>query len=203
MRTFILANCYNEIDNLPRMWESVQANLGEVVLVAVDGKYPDYDAPDDLSTDGTRDYARAEGYLITSTGYECDKRTAGLQFIDTLAEDGDWVLVMDADETLTSIFGWPQRVGYIAFTRHSRPEVTYGRCRLYKWEPGLEFKHRHYDLYDASGELVSSLEDAPDFQPVGTGIHYDKSHSPARIKTKKDYYTQLRKRERHPAEVSV
>lgn len=195
MTTFVLANCFNEAHNLPRMWESCQL-LGEVVLVVVDGRYPDYDGEDDFSTDGTKEFAETHGHYVRVSDYECEKRTAGLRYIDHLAHRGDYVLVLDADEELTSIFAWPERVGQINFTRMTRNKVPYGRCRLYAWEPGLEFKHRHYDLYDVTGELVSSLEDAPDYQVVGTGNHYE-----TRPKTPEQlaYYKTLRSREDHPA----
>lgn len=201
MKTFVVWNVFEEAGNLPRAMDSVELHIGpraEVVHVCIDGRYPDFDAPREFSMDGTRDIALERGILLDCYNYECEKRTFGLSHIDTLAEDGDWVLVQDADEELTSIFGWPQRVGSIQYTRESRP-VTYGRCRLYRWEPGLHFKHRHYDLYDKDGNLVSSLEDAPDFQVIGSGIHRDLAHDPLRKQVKKAYYTRLRERESHPS----
>lgn len=198
MTTYVLCCAYQEADNLKRMWESVQATIpGEVVLVVVDGRFTDIGYQEDFSTDGTKEYAQAQGHHLPVVDYECEKRTAGLAFIDTLAVDGDWVLNMDADETLTKFVGWPQRVGYISFTRKTAIEIPYGRCRLYRWEPGLAFKHRHYDLYDRNGELVASLEDAPDFQVVGFGDHYEKPRTPE----KRDYYIRLHERERPSAVV--
>lgn len=202
MKTFVMCNIFNESDALKRMWESVQTHIpGEVVLVVVDGRFTDFDAQEDFSTDGTREYAQEHGHYIPVVDYECEKRTAGLEFIDTLASEGDFVLNMDADETITGMFSWPKRVGYFSFTRRTRNPVTYGRCRLYKWEPGLEFKGRHYDLYARDGELVASLEDAPNFDVVGTGDHFEKPKTPEKIA----YYVKLRQREAHPsvpAEVS-
>lgn len=200
---FVLYNVLNEVHNLPRSVESVRRVYDDVTFVFVDGKYPDFPGYLGISQDGTRDYARDNGYLVTSINYECEKRTAGLRFIDDLATEGDWVLYLDADEVLTEINALPQRVGYISFSRDSNPEVEYGRCRLYKWEPGLQFKHRHYDLYDSDENLVASLEDAPQYDFIGSGIHYDRSHSKERRELKRPYYTSLRARETHPGEVPV
>lgn len=200
MTCFILCSVLNERAALERMWSSVQTHIpGEVILVAVDGRFLDFDAPEDLSTDGTREFALEHGYLIDSVDYECEKRTAGLRFIDTLASDGDWVLNLDADEAITSMHSWPERVGRFTFTRRTRHEVFYDRCRLYRWEPGLHFEHRHYDLYSADGELVASLDSAPEYQVVGTGDHFEKPRTPE----KQRYYNVLREREGHPAEVFV
>jgi hypothetical protein len=203
MTVHVVYNVYQEIGNLPRSIRSVREVFGDASFVFVDGRYPDYPEGPLFSTDGTKEIAETVGHYMAVSDYECEKRTAGLRYIDDHAEDGDWVLVLDADETITSRFAWPKRVGYFSFTRNSNPQVTYGRCRLFAWEPGLHFKDRHYDLYDADGQLVSSLEDAPDFDCIGTGVHYDDSHDPDRRKVKRDYYRVLREREGHPAAVKV
>ena len=200
MAVFGLYNVYQEAANLPRAMDSVEQNFDSVVHVTVDGKYPDYDGESDLSTDGTRDIAQARGLLVDCIDYECEKRTAGLRLIDSYASDSDYVLYLDADEEITQVFSLPQRVGYFSFSRASSG-VTYGRCRLYRWEPGLYFKGRHYDLYDAAGQLVSSLEDAPQFDTIGFGIHHDQAHDEARTRVKRAYYRTLREREGHPAGV--
>lgn len=198
MTVFAIYNVLDEVTNLPRAMDSVEENFDAVVHVVVDGKYPDYEGDSDVSTDGTRDIARDRGILITCIDYECEKRTAALRWIDDHAEDGDFALYLDADEEITQRFAMPRRVGYFSFSRASSG-VTYGRCRLYRWELGLEFKHRHYELYDSKGELVSSLEDAPQFDTVGFGIHHDTSHDEARARVKRAYYKELREREGHPA----
>lgn len=194
--TFVLCSCFNEAPALARMWASVQTHIpGEVVLVVVDGRYADFDAQEDFSSDGTREFAQAVGHYVPVVDYECEKRSAGLRYIDTLAKEGDWVLNLDADETITGMFGWPERVGRFTFTRKTNLPVDYDRCRLYRWEPGLEFKHRHYDLYDLDGELVASLADAPSFDVIGTGDHFEKKRTPE----KQDYFTRLRQRETPPS----
>lgn len=203
MTVYALYSVWNEAKTLPRAMDSVERVMGDrtVVHVTVDGRYPDFPGDTDFSSDGTQDIASKRGHCLAISDFECEKRTAGLEFIDSLATDGDWVLVLDADEELTELFGWPTRVGKFDFTRTAGVIVTYGRCRLFRWEPGLEFKHRHYDLYDRNGELVSSLEDAPEYQVIGMGLHHNGSHSPDRVKDKRAYYKLLRQRETHPAEV--
>lgn len=198
--TFVLCSILNEREALERMWESVRTHIpGAVQLVVVDGRFTDFDATEDFSTDGTKEYAQAHGHYLQVVDYECEKRSAGLRYIDSLANDGDFVLVMDADETLTGFMGFPSKVGYISFERKRGLPVTYGRCRMYRWEPGLYFKGRHYDIFRANGELLASLEDAPEFDVVGTGNHYEKPRTEAKV----DYYRTLREREGSPWEVAV
>lgn len=200
MTTFAIYNVLDEAANLPRAMDSVESCFDAVVHVVVDGRYPDYPGESDTSSDGTREIAEARGFLLTCIDYECEKRTAGLRFVDEHATDGDYVLVLDADEELTSIFGKPDKVGYISFSRASSG-VTYGRCRLYRWEPGMGFRNRHYELYRSNGDLLASLEDAPEYQTVGFGIHHDQTHDESRTRVKRAYYKVLREREGHPAAV--
>lgn len=201
MTVWALWNVYQEANNLPRSINSVREVFGDVSCVFVDGKYPDYPEGPEFSTDATHEIARANGTLLTVADYECEKRTAGLSHIDSVAKDGDWVLVLDADETITEKWGWPEKVGKFDFVRLS-DGVEYGRCRLYRWEQGLHFKGRHYDCYRANGELLSSLEDAPSYDLIGAGIHYDESHNPTRMAHKRAYYAILRQRENHPSEAA-
>lgn len=192
MTLYVIWNVLDEIQNLPRSFESVINHVGEVVPVVVDGRYPDYDHPHDLSTDGTREYARSIGILVDCPKDECMKRTAGLIAIDDRAKEGDYVMVLDADEEITGWFGWPERVGEIMFTRESRA-VTYGRSRIYKWEPGLQFKHKHYLLYDAWGNKFAGLEG--DGTLCALGVHHNKAHSKERFHVKRQYYKRLSARE--------
>lgn len=193
---WVIYNVFEEAHNLPRSIESVKTFLPGSAFVFADGAYPNWESDSRLSEDGTKEIAEKEGfYLPLPDVDECGKRTAALRFIDERARQGDWVLVLDADETITSIFGQAKRVGSIEFTRTSGVIVSYGRCRLYRWEPGLYFAGKHYLLWDANGELVSSLEDAPDYQLVGTGLHFNDAHSKERFAIKKTYYADLRKQE--------
>jgi glycosyltransferase involved in cell wall biosynthesis len=202
-RVHVLCNVYNEARTLPRMVESCRSVFEperEVSFIFVDGRYPDWPGEGEFSTDDTEAVARRYGTYLPVHDYECEKRTAGLAYIDAVADEGDYVLYLDADETITSLFAWPERVGRFTFNRRTRTPLPYDRCRLYRWEPGLEFKHRHYDLYSADGELVASLDSAPDFQVVGTGDHFEKPRTPE----KDAYFHILRAREKSPTEaVSV
>lgn len=198
---FVLMNVYNEAPNLPRAVQSVRNSLdGRGVIpcfVFVDGKYPDYEAPDDLSTDGTREYALANGCLIDCVDYECEKRTAGLRLIDELASDGDYVLYLDADEEIKDFFGWPTKVGIVSFERE-KGNVQYDRARLYRWEAGLEFRRRHYELWQGDDLVADLCTAGPNHEGemVGTGIHHNCAHSPERFRTKRTYYKKLKERER-------
>lgn len=197
MKLYVLLNVFNERTILSRCLSSVadaffsHGKVEYIHPVFIDGRYPDYPGDDKFSTDGTAEYAQEAGTYLQVFDNECAKRTAGLRFIDTVAQDGDWVLYIDADETITEVFAWPERVGCFAFERASRKEIVYDRCRLYRWEPGLYFAGRHYKLHDAQGELVAGLGTAPDFQVVGHGVHYDLSHNRERMKDKRAYYKVL------------
>lgn len=192
MTLYVVWNVLDEMPNLPRSVASVLTHVPDSVPVVVDGRYPDYDSPHEFSTDGTREYAQSIGHLVDCADYECEKRTAGLQYIASLAEEGDFVLVLDADEEITGWFGWPDKVGEISFTRESRA-VTYGRSRIYRWEPGLHFKHKHYLLFDSSGQKVAGLEG--DGTVCALGVHRNKAHSKERFHVKRDYYRRLSARE--------
>lgn len=198
MTLWTILNIFEERRNLPRCLSSIgdaffaRPEVEYINHVFVDGAYADYDSPNRLSEDGTHEYAHQHGHLILKPDVsECAKRNAALEFIDTVARDGDYLLYLDADETITEIFTWPQRVGIISFQRASRREVEYDRCRLYRWEPGLNFQGRHYKLHDASGELVAGLGTAPEGEPCGFGVHYDLSHDRDRVKIKRAYYKVL------------
>lgn len=199
MKLWTILNVFQEARNLPRCIASIEENFYERIEyinhVFIDGAYRDYASPVRLSDDGTREIATEHGHLIDAPDVsECDKRNAALRYIDTQAQNGDWLLYLDADETITEVFSWPQRVGVFSFVRRS-DNREYDRCRLYRWEPGLHFTGRHYKLHSADGSLVAGLGTAPDFQTVGHGIHYDTSHSARRMAVKKDYYSILSKQE--------
>lgn len=202
MRLFTLLNVFEERQILPRCLSSIgdaffaRPEIEYINHVFIDGAYIDYASPNRLSEDGTMEYAMEHGHLILRPDVtECDKRNAGLEYIDTVAQDGDYILYLDADETITDIFTWPERVGIISFQRASRKEVEYDRCRLYRWEPGLNFQGRHYKLHDKNGNLVAGLGTAPEGTPCGFGVHYDLSHDRDRVKVKRAYYTKLSEQE--------
>lgn len=190
-KVYVLLNVYDEAPNIPIAVNSVLTHITgrEVIPVFVDGKYPDYEGEHDLSTDGTRDLAAQLGVLTDCIDYECAKRTHGLRVIDTMAEPGDHILYLDADEEITGMFGWPSDIGIIAFNRE-HGNVVYDRARLYPWEPDLEFKRRHYELWKGD-EFIADLGTAGPTRRadvVGLGIHHNQAHDPVRFARKRAYY---------------
>lgn len=196
MTVHVLFNVYMEGENLPRSIQSVRDVIGpDVTFTFVDGRYPDFPGESDHSTDATEAIARDNGYYLPIAEHECEKRTAGLAFIDSFANPGDWVLYLDADETINTFSGFPEaRVGKFDFIRTS-DKREYGRCRLYRWESGMSFLGRHYDLFSASGQHLAGLADAPEYEVVGSGVHHDDSHDAERVRAKRTYYPLLRLRE--------
>lgn len=193
---FVLLNVFEEAPILTKTL--VRAHLaipGRKVFVFVDGSYPDWPTGAHPSRDHTPAIADHWGMLVTAPLDECAKRTAGLAAIDHCAHEGDWVLVLDADEELVDItLPDTARVGIITFTRDS-DDQTYERARLYRWEKGLAFAGRHYQLHDAHGRLVAGLDRALDSAAAGTGVHHDTGRTPEREQAKALYYRVLQDRE--------
>lgn len=198
MTLWVLVNVFEEIDALPDAVAAVERVVGDacpVEFVFSDGRCTDFPADHDSSADGTAEWAAQHGVVIAAGGLdECAKRTAGLRLIDFVASDGDWVLLLDADEELTALDFPDATVGVIGFVRDS-DSVSYDRARLYRWQRGLVFGPRHYELRSADGVQVAGLEDAPHAAPAGTGIHHDTRRSPEREHAKALYYRRLQDNE--------
>lgn len=185
---WVLWNVYNE-PGLPNMVEAADRVLPARTHVFVDGRYPTYPGDHDLSTDGTADFCRDAGIYLEAPVDECSKRTAGLREIDERATEGDWVLVLDADEQLLSLGFPPTPVGVISFARIS-DGMTYRRARLYRWRSGLVYRRRHYDLY-LGDRHVATLDKGIEWSAMcGSGVHHD-IRTPDRDRAKQVYYRHL------------
>lgn len=190
---------WNVFDAMPTLAGSVAAADRALKGIGrshyfVDGRYPAFPGEHDYSTDNTRIFAASAGILIDAAVDECEKRTAGLRAIDQIAVEGDWVLVLDADEELTEFNPHPVgRVGIIRFRRDS-DLMEYPRARLYRWTPGLRFGRRHLYLFDAEADLVAGLTDGCKSAVCGSGIHHDLC-SPERKRAKDIYYRWLAQHE--------
>lgn len=188
-----LWNVYSE-PGLPQMVEAADRALPARAHVFVDGKYPAYPGDSELSEDGTAEFCRDAGVYVAAPVDECAKRSAGLREIDARAADGDWVLVLDADEQLLSLALPETDIGVVSFARVSDAE-TYRRARLYRWRPGYEFRHRHYDLYLGDTHVATLERGIGGSSLVGVGIHHDVRPA-ERDRAKRIYY-------RHLAEVET
>lgn len=118
-------------------------------VIVVDGSYSTTGRTE-LSTDGTREYlagACASIEFIDRPGVsQCEKRTA---YLDA-GRPGDYLLVIDADETLlttTALDALPQcDVGWVRM-RNSLYLREYGQPRVFRWRPGLRYAGRHHWIY--------------------------------------------------------
>lgn len=194
---YVVWNVWNEIDNLPNSVSAVEKTVGGDVCkhVFVDGRYRDYPGRGWLSTDGTPGFCLDAGtYLPTEKLDENEKRNHGLAFVDTVAMDEDWVLILDPDEELQALAEPPPGtdVGIISFMWDSDGEAR-DRARLFRWKPGLRYKGRHFTVYDGE-DLFASLT-GPGLL-VGFGRHHNTTRSKKREKAKAVYYERLVEKEK-------
>lgn len=194
---YIVWNVWNEMENLPMAVDSLEKVVADNDVckhIFVDGRYKDHPGEGWGSTDGTQGYCLDAGLLIRAEDQdEIGKYNLAWTWIDNVGRDNDWVLFLDADEELLVLSEPATEVGLISFVWDSDGEARV-RARLYRWRPNLRFKGRHFTLYDGEDKLVASL-DSPG-QICGFGLHHNTSHPPERVKDKKAYYEQLRKKER-------
>lgn len=187
---WVLWNVYEEMPHLSTHVRNTTVVLERCQHVFVDGAYPEFSADHPLSQDRTVEFCQDHGFYIEAPVSEPDKRTMGLRFIDNHAVDGDYIVVLDGDEELTS-FALPSGdMASIDFLRMSDREWI-PRTRVYRWRPGYEFRGRHFTLY-LGDEMVASLTGGT---ICGTGIHHNTSHAPERVEAKKSYYSWLTKHE--------
>lgn len=191
MTVWVLWNVWQEIETLPAMVGAADRVLGPAGRhVFVDGRYPSFPGDSQHSPDGTLAFAADTGTLVLLSGDECAKRTVGLRAIDAMAVPGDHVLVLDADEELTALTIPTSRVGIVSWTRDSDGAV-YDRARLLRWELGLHFGRRHFEVLDCHSEPVCGLTAGADAVACGTGRHHDASRSRQRSAAKSAYYRWL------------
>jgi len=200
---WVLCSVFNEAEHLVQTVPATLAALPtEARYVFIDGKYPEFPATDKLSVDPTAEFARAHGDYLAMPVDEVTKRSAGLAYIEQYATQEDWVLVLDADEVITSL-RLPEMptVGTVAFRRVS-DGYQYPRARLFYFVPGLRFWQKHYDLCQFTQEGVKPIATLTEAvngladELCGTGIHYDTRRGLERERAKANYYGWLQEHER-------
>lgn len=146
-----LINTWNEAENIRYAIASLQPWCDEVLVV------------DQMSTDGTADIARRMGARVEElepTGYVeiIRERSVGMT-------EGDWVMVLDADEIVHPRLG--TRLRQIAeraeadVVRIPRRNVILGRwLRHGQWWPNAKWRYFHKDHISIAVEMHGGFEPA-------------------------------------------
>lgn len=195
-------------------------------FIIADGAYQDYPgAEHHLSTDDTLDKAlelRPTAHTIEPDTYWPDqaaKRTAMLRRADDLANEGDWLIVIDADEELiglNSIRYFLERieddqvarkhVGWLDICIRRGPNRIYTGHRVFRWLPGLHYDGSHHVLLTADGrdhapinnrvELKTEYRSAWLHWQTARIEHYKDKRDKGRLNTQGEYYFNRKEHQR-------
>lgn len=148
-RVVACLNVWNDLGALQASVPTWKMYVDHVIVV--DGSYDTVGC--ELSTDGTREYLRAQFdsiEILDAAGMsQCEKRTRYLE----RGKPGDYLFVIDADEhvlnpsALAALpscdIGWA-RIRSPLYTRE------YGQPRIFRWRPGLTYAGRHHWMYEGT-----------------------------------------------------
>jgi hypothetical protein len=95
---------FNDCSSLDRCLKSIENGVD--AIFAVDGRFPNFPANSDLSTDGSRELVRSysKSVLIDLPGLEVDKRTKYLEHCSLYSIDV--LLIIDSDEYVLNPENW-------------------------------------------------------------------------------------------------
>jgi len=179
---------YNEEQLLAQCLESIVNKVDEIVLV--DGRIAPFPGIGASSTDNTVAIARDYGAeVITSdTPYPCE---ADMRSKYLVGEDGDWYLLIDADEkcmtALPNIADLPSGIdAYSVHVRMIGAPTNVWRPRLFRHSGTMEYRAIHDALF-SNETLISRPEDATQLHSVWFA-HYQMARSENRRNQKRLYY---------------
>lgn len=177
-------------------------------IVAVDGAYALFPGStrrptsDPTQADTITRTARGVGIGVTVHtptdvwwGGEVEKRDTMLQIAQTVADPGDWYLVIDGDEVVANCPADTRHLLDVAeadvaeLIIRSRREHTEWHSplrRLYRAQPGLRVEYAHYIVTAPDGRTVSNEPAVPLHNLVID--HRDLERSAQRRQQKKQYY---------------
>lgn len=170
MRLSLCMIVKNEAENLPRCLKSVKNAVDEMVVL------------DTGSTDSTIEIARAYGAQVAEFEWREDFAEARNEALKHLS--GDWVLVLDADETLaaSAIPILKQLIErkdalVINLVRHEigATQSPYSLVsRLFRRHPAVQFSRPYHAMVDDS--VTQLLQKEPDWQVINCAevaiLHY-------------------------------
>lgn len=189
---------YNDIETIQESVESIENKVDRII--AVDGKFKDFEGEQEISTDGTLSYLYEKDNIETHicTGlYEVSKRNWFLNFV----EDGDLCLIMDADEILKGdIPELDTDIGLIDIFEYNDRRKHRRYNRFFRFREGVHFWGKHYLMLDKDGDVFTTLENEPTKYTCKKIegfhlIHKGKMRSSQRELDKKKYYKILQQRE--------
>jgi len=165
------------------------ARAGVSHIVGLDGAYALYPGAMRHPRSGAEQYAAVmevcqamqigltiHGPYDAYAGNECEKRTLGFKLAEQVAEEGDWYILMDADQVITQAHGLPRD---LEDTEHDVAEALFYsrvagdemngqralwpvRC-MFRAIPGLEVKGQHFSYVLPDGR---DLWGEPPYEPA-------------------------------------
>jgi len=189
---------YNDIETIQESVESIENKIDRII--AVDGRFKDFEGEQEISTDGTLTYLyekdNIETHLLTGVD-EVAKRNWFLNFV----KDGDLCLIIDADEILVGeIPELETDIGQIDIFEYNDRRRHRRYNRFFRFRDGVHFYGKHYLMLDKDGDMFTTLENKPEKYTCRkvdefSLIHKGKLRTDKRELQKKKYYKILQQRE--------
>jgi len=170
---------FNEAEFLEESILSIKDFVDKIVVV--DGAYENFPHDSFWSTDGSIEIAKKYGadVVIPTCAWssQIHKRNQYLKF----GQPGDVMITIDGHEIWTGVLE-PQNENcrIEMYIKDSLQEFF----RMFVWEPGIEYRNYHYDLWVGSRRL----NDTYSKYTKGVFIHKDVSDK-QRLKDKETYYS--------------
>ena len=181
---------YNDTPEiLERCFKSLE---GKAEIIAIDGAFKDFPHSEPYSTDGCKELAI--NYAIIYHGVnrswenQTEKRNAAFQYLN----DGDYFLVIDADEEL---IGDLVPKGDYTDIRIEDWNRDYYRVRLIKYKIGMKYNGRH-SIISYGGRCINHASINLDAKNMTEG--YIKHWKNSRPESRKEYkikYAEIRNEE--------
>ena len=189
---------YNDIETIQESVESIENKVDRII--AVDGKFKDFEGKQEISTDGTLSYLYGKDNIevhICTGLYEVSKRNYFLNFVNV----DDLVIIIDADEIFEGeIPDLDTDIGLIDIFEFNDRRRHRRYNRFFRYRDGVHIIGKHYLMVDKEGSLFTSLEHTSDKYTCKKIegfhlIHKGKLRSIQRDLEKKKYYKILQQRE--------
>jgi len=153
-----VVSVYNDFPLIKKCIKSIYSYVDQIVCV--DGAYTQFPHDIPWSTDGTLEYLEAlpkVRLIKTKTAWpsQIEKRSRYL-----IGSHGDYYLMLDADEWVKNPeilkVHPPADVIRITFVR-TMDNFTYTLPKIFKHQPGIHYRHKHYWLHDGEGNSITTL----------------------------------------------
>jgi hypothetical protein len=196
----VCLNVYEEVTFLPRCIEHIRNSLRDIChkIVVVDGAYKDFPHKTFWSDDGTLEIARKSADALIEAPKrawddEIEKRNAYW-----VGEDGDYYLVIDADEMLTGTFPpqpYPADANMMLVRNDNVP--PYKVYRWHKHRRGIHYSGTHHAVW--VDHVLMTQSNFDNIYPVIKDVHLYHviaERTRERLDRKHRYYALLREKEK-------